>query len=395
MMRNIDHLRQLYPHLRFAKHWEAGPGVQYKLGQCDGIVQAIGGAPILPDFQQDLLLMSLRKGAQATTAIEGNTLSDEEVERLAPGARPDEPQEYEEREVQNVLDTFNSLLDEVIRNRQAEQITPELMLRLHRMIGQNLGERFHAIPGQFAQSQRVVGTLYRAPGAQDVPGLVSALCEWLATEFRYPNQRFADAVIEAVVAHVYIEWIHPFDDGNGRLGRTMEFYMLARGGLPAIASHLLSNHYNQTRAEYYRQLQRARLDNNLSAFLDYAITGLRDGLQETLTMVHENAWTQLWRVAVHDAFEGQGGRRGPALKRQRRLALALPLGRAVPLEELPKLSQEIEKEYAAVGMRTIFRDVQQLERLNLITRERGIVRARRASLEYARPERRRNLRPTT
>jgi Fic family protein len=363
--------------------------VEYKLGQCDGIVQAICDAPILPEYHRQLLLLSLQKGAQATTAIEGNTLSDEEIKLLEPGAAADGTLQYEEREAKNILETFNALLDTVVRDGKADVITPEFLAHLHHMIGRDLGERFHAVPGQFAQSQRVVGSVYRAPPPDDVPTLVSALCEWLSQEFHYPQQRFSDAVVEAVVAHVYIEWIHPFDDGNGRLGRMMEYYILIRGQLPAIASHLLSNYYNETRTEYYRQLQLAKKENDLTRFLNYAVTGLVNGLQNTLKTVQLNAWTQLWRVAVYDAFQKRPSQGGPAVKRQRLLALALPLDRGVPVSDLPGLTSELFEAYATKGTRSLLRDVAALEELDLITRNAGFVRAKRSGLEHARPERRR------
>ena len=72
------------------------------------------------------------------------------------------------------------------------------------------------------------------------------------------KQSFQDPVIQAIVAHVYIAMIHPFGDGNGRTARLIEFYILLRAGLPDMASHILSNHYNDTRQEYYRRLDQMR-----------------------------------------------------------------------------------------------------------------------------------------
>ncbi|NJN71060.1 MAG: hypothetical protein HC801_12855, partial [Nitrospira sp.] len=85
--------------------------------------------------------------------------------------------------------------------------------------------------------------------------LFDRFCEWLKKEFCFDSgsQSFEDAVIQAIVTHVYLEWIHPFGDGNGRTGRLLEFYILLRAGNPDISSHILSNFYNETRAEYYRQ----------------------------------------------------------------------------------------------------------------------------------------------
>ena len=76
--------------------------------------------------------------------------------------------------------------------------------------------------------------------------------------------------------HVYIAMIHSFGDGNGRTVRLIEFYILLRAGLPDIASHILSNHYNDTRQEYYRQIDLCIRERDLSGFVRYVVQGFRD-----------------------------------------------------------------------------------------------------------------------
>lgn len=379
MPRN-DSLDQAYPHLRFTHHWELRPEVLYALGECAAIVSSISQSPLLPRFREQLHLLSLRKGAQATTAIEGNTLTEEEVAGLVAGKPIDASQEYQQREVQNVLNAFNTLLTEVVSEQKVSLVTPDLLLRLHEMIGRELGEHFAAVPGAFASSQRVVGP-YRAPAPSDVRPLVEELCAWLRSEFHYPDQSLRDAVVQAIVTHVYVEWIHPFDDGNGRTGRLLEFYILLRAGLPTIASHLLANHYNETRAEYYRQLQSGRIKRDLSDFIEYAVSGLRAGLEKTLLTVQANALEQMWRVLVYDTFSTRAVKNRSVFNRQRNVALALPLDRAIRFEEVPSLTAELTDAYAGSGVRTILRDLAELEKMQLITREPGLVRANRERLE--------------
>ena len=106
----------------------------------------------------------------------------------------------------------------------------------------------------------VVGS-YRGAPWQDCEYLVGdGRCEWLESgDFEPPNREWEIpyALLKAVMAHLYIAWIHPFDDGNGRTARLMELQILLAAGVPMPATHLLSNHYNATRAEYYRQLDAA------------------------------------------------------------------------------------------------------------------------------------------
>ncbi|MBV9999500.1 MAG: Fic family protein [Verrucomicrobia bacterium] len=105
----------------------------------------------------------------------------------------------------------------------------------------------------------MVGNVYRGAPPDDCPLLVDRLCEWFSSSDFSPLKGLETvyAIVKTVVAHLYLAWIHPFDDGNGRTSRLVEFYLLLHAGIPSPAAHLLSNHYNQTRTEYYRQLRNA------------------------------------------------------------------------------------------------------------------------------------------
>ena len=64
---------------------------------------------------------------------------------------------------------------------------------------------------------------------------------------------------------------HPFGDGNGRTGRLLELAILLEAGLPQPVCHLLSNHYNLTRASYYREPDRgSRTSDGIYGFIAYA-----------------------------------------------------------------------------------------------------------------------------
>jgi len=64
--------------------------------------------------------------------------------------------------------------------------------------------------------------------------------------------------LKAVIAHLYLVWIHPFGDGNGRTARLIEFQILLNAGVPRLRRSFSSNHYNLTRMNYYLWLDKAR-----------------------------------------------------------------------------------------------------------------------------------------
>lgn len=379
-----------YPHLLFRRHWEITGEARYELGQCDAVIQAISNTPLLPEYHTRLLRVSLSKGAQATTAIEGNTLTEEEIEAVAAGESLPPSKEYQEIEVRNILDAFNALLDDVAAADRVETISRDLLLRFHAMIGKGLGRHFDAIPGEFRKDNRTVGP-YKTPAYEDVPELVGKMCDWLRTEFRFGNdQTFAGAVTQAIVTHVYIEWIHPFGDGNGRTGRLVEFYILLRAGNPDIASHILSNFYNETRSEYYRQIDDAYKKRDLTNFIEYAVQGFRDGLLRTLKKIQDNQFEITWRKLIYDRFAEKQFTKRNVYNRQRQLALALPMDQPVVEDRILGLSPDVGRIYAALSPRTLHRDLEELIAMKIILQVDGQYQTNTAVLKMQVPQRRRS-----
>jgi Fic family protein len=371
---------ETHPHLRFQKIWDITANSRFLLGQCEAYVKAITNSPMLPQDHQRLLHVSLVKGALATTAIEGNTLTEEEVQQISEGKHLPPSKEYQEIEVQNIIDSLNHLFKEVVQENKVSLITPQIIKDFHRMIGKGLGEHFDAIPGQFRRDIRVVGT-YRSPDYVYVDDLMEEFCEWLKREFHYvKGQEFSEVIIQAITAHVFLEWIHPFGDGNGRTGRLLEFYILLRGGNPAIASHILSNHYNETRSEYYRQLNKARQNRSLTEFIEYALLGLRDGLVQTLGVIQSSQFRIAWDRFVYDAFEKIKMKNKNVFKRRRKLMLSFPLNRTVQFEEIPIINLEIARMFSSLSERTINRDLAELINMNLLIREKDVFKANTEAL---------------
>jgi Fic family protein len=355
-----------YNHISFRKAWGITHDSGYLLGECHAFVQALTNIPLPPKDRIRLLGVSLRKGAQATTAIEGNTLSEEDIEKIQEGWSLPPSKEYLETEVNNILEAFNALLHEIVAEDKIEIISPVLIKKFHHMIGKDLGEHFGAIPGRFREDRRSVGP-YLAPEHRFILELIDKLCAWLSNEFHYSTgQNFKTAVIEAIVTHVYIEWIHPFGDGNGRTGRLLEFYILLRAGLPSIVSHILSNHYNQTRSEYYRQLDRARKHRNLTEFIQYALQGFRDGLKENLDFIQQSQFSIFWQHYIYETFADLKYTKKTAFKRKRALILQMPIDGLFTVDELLEISTDVAKKYATVGRSTALRDLRELQDLSLL-----------------------------
>ncbi len=351
---------------------EVHPRLWMLLGEARSKCEHLAGAPLKPEIAERFYRVTLIKGAQATTAIEGNTLSEEQVAGILDGSFEAPPsRKYQEIEVRNVLDALTKI-DGQVRRGEYPKLTRELLCDFNRQVLVGLEDQMDdsTVPGEVRNHSVVVGR-YRGAPAEDCEYLLDRLCDWLeGPDFKAPDRDidFALMLVRAVLAHLYIAWIHPFGDGNGRTARLVEFLILARSGkVPLPAAHLLSNHYNLTRDRYYRELDKAsKSGGDITGFIAYAIEGFIDGIRSQIDEVRGQQLSVAWINFVHEVMSRFPT--GKASDRQRELVLAMPFDRAVPRSELTGLTPRLAQQYAQAGPRTISRDLNRIERAGLITR---------------------------
>lgn len=348
------------------------------LGEARSKCEHLAGAPLQPDVASQLYAVTLIKGALATTAIEGNTLTEDQVRGILEGSWEAPPsRQYQEQEVRNVLDALQGLHDRIVGGENIE-LTTELIIQFNEQVLKGTQLRPDVVPGKIRTHSVVVGNYRCAPFA-DCEYLLGKLMDWLnGPTFLHADAeiQFALILAKAVYAHLYIAWIHPFGDGNGRTARLLEFLILANcGRVPIPAAHLLSNHYNLTRDRYYRELDLAsKPGQSTLGFLSYAIEGFIDGIREAIAMVRVQQLQVAWVNYVHERFAALPNTKASA--RQRSLVLAMPMTGIVPRGDLEGLTPKIAKLYASAGPRVLPRDLNQLIKLGLIRRLRRGYRTR-------------------
>ena len=330
----------------------------------------------MPATARRLNLVSLESGARATTAIEGNTLSEEDVSKLARGQLQLPPSKrYLGIEVKNILDVFNEMID-------AGQTVPLDVDRLKYLNGRvlkGLELDDDIVPGEIRVYDVVVAR-YRGVPARDCESLLDRLCKWLdRMDSELGHSRLALPILKAIVAHLYLLWIHPFGDGNGRVARLVEHQILLSAGVPNSATHLLSNHYNETRAEYYRRLDRASRETGaVIDFLVYALQGFVDGLTQQVDTIKNQIRNDLWTNYVHGKFRD---RSGSVDTRRRYLVLDLSEhDEPVHRREIRLLTPRLAAAYSGKTDKTITRDLNLLVELGLIIRTGNLIRANKTIL---------------
>jgi Fic family protein len=358
------------------------------LGEARSKSDHLALALLKPEMAERMNKLYLAKGAHATTAIEGNTLTEGEVLEIVEG-RDDLPpsQQYLKDEVNNIVRACNQIKDGLMAG-DAPEITPELLAQFNREVLEGLELEDHVVPGEIRTRPVVVGN-YRGAPAEDCEYLVERLCDWLNSsdfEPKTPEWRVPIALLKAVLGHLYLAWIHPYGDGNGRTARLLELQILLAAGMPMPAAHLLSNHYNATRADYYRQLQHASASGGeIVPFLDYALRGFIDGIREQVWGVWLQQYQDRWEQFIYESF---GDTHTQAKERQRRLVLELSKQTdPLPRRELVRMTPDLQIAYHDTE-RTLSRDLNALEGMGLIQRVQGGWQPMREQILAFRPVRR-------
>ena len=232
------------------------------LGRLDGL------AGFLPDISL-FIYMYVRKEAVLSSWIEGtrSMLSDLLLyeNKQAPGVPLEDV-----REVSNYVAGLNHGLERI---RGGFPLCLRLLREIHTILLAS-GRSNTRLPGEFRSSQNWIGGS-RPGNARFVPPPPEYLNETLgALEKFLHEQSRMPVLIKAALAHVQFETIHPFLDGNGRIGRLMITLLLCAQGALKAPTLYLSLYFKTQRFDYYDQLQRVRETGDWEEWLRFFLIGI-------------------------------------------------------------------------------------------------------------------------
>ncbi|WP_116134877.1 Fic family protein [Tropicimonas sp. IMCC34043] len=234
------------------------------LGRLDGITM------LLPR-QELFLYMYVRKEAVLSSQIEGTQSTLTDLLRFETEAQAGQPID-DIREVSNYVDAMMYGLERL----QELPLSLRLIREMHARLLQS-GRGGTKDPGEFRRSQNWIGGT-RPGNALYVPPPVTELDECLGAfeRFMHEDQSRLPALIKAGLLHVQFETIHPFLDGNGRIGRLLVTLYLCVNGVLQKPLLYLSLFLKTHRADYYQLLQEVREHGHWEAWLDFFLAGVAE-----------------------------------------------------------------------------------------------------------------------
>jgi Fic family protein len=309
---------------------------------------------IVPDI--DLFIqMHVVKEAQTSSRIEGTQTGIDEAllseEHILPEKRDDW------REVRNYVDAVNAAVIEL----KTLPLSNRLLKQTHAILMQGVrGEHKH--PGEFRTTQNWIGGSSLADAAFIPPHQENLLNLMSDLEQFWHNQAITvPHLVRIAISHYQFETIHPFSDGNGRIGRLLIPLYLMSHGVLAKPSLYLSDFFERNRSSYYDALMRVRIGNDMIHWVRFFLQGItetaskgRDVFQKIL-LLRTDADKRVLTL----------GKRAPNARAALDLLYSRPVVAAGDLERALRVSKP-----------TAHALVRDLEKLGLLTETTGQMRDR-------------------
>lgn len=310
---------------------------------------------LIPDVDF-FIKMHITKEATKSSRIEGTQTSIEEALQKEEYINPEKIDDWQE--VHNYIEAMNYAIAQLVKL----PVSNRLLTQTHKILLRGVRGK-HKLPGEFRTSQNWIGgaslkdAAFIPPHHDEVADLMSDLEKFLNNdELQVPP------LIRIAIAHYQFETIHPFLDGNGRLGRLLIILYLVSNNIINKPALYLSDFFEKHRLLYYDNLTLVRNKSNLNQWLIFFLTGVLKTAESSIDTF--NAIIKLRKVVEEKKIITLG----------KRIPLAMELIHFLyskPIVDTNEIATAL-----GVNISTAHRLVQDFEKLKILTEQTGYKRNR-------------------
>lgn len=246
------------------------------LSRYDGLLESL----VNPEVLLSPLLM---KEAELSSRIEGTIATANEVYQQQAGEEFEPEKVADIQEILNYRSTLRSAGQELSTRPVSLHIIRQMHeILMHGVRGQNKN------PGKFRDTQNWIGprgcTIEEATYVPPAPVVLNDLLEQYIDFINLQNEHF-DPIVQAALVHAQFELIHPFDDGNGRIGRLLIPLFLMKKGCIVSPSLYISGYLEEHRDIYYDKLERISKDDDWLGWIKFFLNAIVSQSERNLLVV--------------------------------------------------------------------------------------------------------------
>jgi Fic family protein len=332
------------------------PEVNKLLSEANRLIGELNAfSQIIPDVDF-FISMHILKEATTSSRIEGTKTNMEEALVKEEDINPEKRDDW--AEVQNYIKAINTSIKEL----EKLPISNRLIKNTHKIILSGVRGK-HKVPGEFRKSQNWIGVtlkdaIFIPPHHSEVLDLMSDL-----EKFINNDDNHVPHLIKIAIAHYQFETIHPFLDGNGRLGRLLITLYLVSNDVLKKPSLYLSDFFEKNKGYYYDNLMTVRLTSNLTQWIKFFLVGVIETSKESIQVFKDI-------IALKNDIE---------TNRLPKLGSKIENGQLLmkKLFQIPIIDSKQVSEFLQISASTANRLIRDLIALNILTELTGYKRNRK------------------